>query len=530
MKNSEKGNIYLFLLILSVSLLLSGSYIQNEDLYPTSFPPVIEDTTQAENVQLLAWYKHIYSDPGLKTPASFNKGHVSSTYLRDYLEKTDNGFVIQLPGNTMVPSPVVYDGKIFVSGGFGSKQYYSFKSKNGELVSAWDLDDDGPSSAAIKDSILVFNTESCTIFAIDLRTGEQLWSWWLGDPLMSMPTIANGIVFTAYPAGSIQTNTGQEFYGSGTVKEPDAGMTENLPDLSHILIAFDLKTGEILWRRWIDGDIMSAPVAYEDEVYVTTFAGSLYKFIQKSGELISVSEIRATSAPVITKEGIYISKRADDQGEQVSEELARFDQNKIIQDGRYNKKHAPYLDKDVQGGSEMKKQSSSMDAGNGFSSGAPVSSGWSKANDMIGQSNVSSLQSFQGSRSLCYMGRNYSTMGDELFCSDPSTGKKIWSIKLEGDMLKEGGFMGTPPLEVGGYIVMATYTGDVLVIDAELGKIIRKYSVDDPVRYQPVVQDGWIYITTINSKLYAINTGMTELSGWPMWGGNAERSNESSKQ
>ncbi len=529
MKNSGKRNVYLFLLILSVSLLSGSSYIQTEDLYTTSYTSPGEDSARIGNDRLLACYKHIYADTGLYVSASFNQGHVSPTHLRDYVEKTDNGFVIQLPGSTLVPSPVVYDGKIFVSGGFGSKQYYAFKSKNGELVSAWDLDDDGPSSAAIRDSILVFNTESCTIFAIDLRTGKQLWSWWLGDPLMSMPTIANGIVFTAFPAGSAQTYTIQEFFESEHKKYPDTARPENLPYLSHKLIAFNLKTGEILWQRWIDGDVMSAPVAHDDEVFVTTFAGTLYKFKQHSGMLTSVSEIRATSAPVITKDGIYISKRADAKGEQVSEELARFDENKITQDSRYNKKSAPYLDKNIQVGSEMKKQSASMDAGNGFTSGAPVSSGWSKANDVIGQSNVSSLQSFQGSRSLFYMGRNYATMGDELFCNDPSTGKNIWRIKLEGDILKEGGFMGTPPLEVGGYIVMATYNGDVLVLNAETGKIISKYSVGDPVRYQPVVQEGWIYITTTNSKLYAINTGMTELTGWPMWGGNAERSNESSK-
>ena len=529
MKNSANRNLYLFILILSVSFLRSGSYIQQEDLYPTSSPSVNEDSARIENTRLLAWYKHVYSDPGNNVTATFNQGEVSPTYLKDYLIKTDNGFVIQLPGNTLVPSPVIYDGKIFVSGGFGSKQYYSFESKTGELIRAWDLDDDGPSSAAIKDSILVFTTESCTIFAVDLLTGNQLWSWWLGDPLMSMPAIANGIVFTAYPAGSSQLNTNQEFFESETVHDPYLGSNQNLPDLSHILTAFDLKTGEVLWQRWIDGDVMSAPVAHKKEIYVTTFAGTLYKFRQKSGELISVSEIRATSAPVITKDGIYISKRADNQGERVSEELARYDEKQIIQDGRYNKKYAPYLDKDLQGDSEMKKQSVMMDAGNGFISGAPASSGWMKANDIIGQSNVSSLQSFQGSRSLYHMEKNYLTMGNELFCSDPSTGKNIWSIKLEGDMLKEGGFMGTPPLAVGQYIIVATYTGDVLVIEAESGKVEEKYVVGDPVRYQPVVMDGWIYITTTNSTLYAFNTGIKELTGWPMWGGNAERSNESMK-
>ena len=530
MKKNCKGSICLLLLVLSFGFLLSNSYIQKEHPKLTSLPPFNEDSIRAENIRLLAWYKHMYSDKGSDNSPSFSQGHVSQTNLRDFLEKTDSGFVIQLPGSTLVPSPVVYNGKVCVSGGFGSKQYYAFNSKTGQLENAWDLDDDGPSSAAIKDSILVFNTESCTIFAIDLRTGEQLWSWWLGDPLMSMPTIANNMVFTAYPAGSEQVLTNQDLFGSEEDFDAGTGEINNLPDLTHKLIVFDLYSGEIIWQRWIDGDVMSAPVASEDYIFITTFAGTLYKFKQENGELVSVNAMRATSAPVITNDGIFISKRADGRGESISEELGRYSEHMITQEGRYNKKYAPYLDKKIQEDSEMKKQSASMDAGNGFVSGAPVSSGWSKANDMIGQSNVSSLQSFQGSRSLYYMGRNYSTMGDELVCNDLSTGKKIWNIKLEGNMLKEGGFMGTPPLEVGGYIVLATYFGEILIMDAESGRIIRKYAVNDPIRYQPVVQEGWIYVTTGNSKLYAINTGISELSGWPMWGANAERSNESMKK
>ena len=38
----------------------------------------------------------------------------------------------------------------------------------------------------------VFNTESCTIFALDAYSGKLIWAHYLGDPLTSTPTIANG--------------------------------------------------------------------------------------------------------------------------------------------------------------------------------------------------------------------------------------------------------------------------------------------------------------------------------------------------
>jgi putative pyrroloquinoline-quinone-binding quinoprotein len=39
-----------------------------------------------------------------------------------------------------------------------------------------------------------------------------------------------------------------------------------------------------------------------------------------------------------------------------------------------------------------------------------------------------------------------------------------------------------------------------------------------------VVEGGWIYVGTEDGRLVAIQTGKRELTGWPMWGGNAARS------
>ncbi len=116
-------------------------------------------------------------------------------------------------------------------------------------------------------------------------------------------------------------------------------------------------------------------------------------------------------------------------------------------------------------------------------------------------------------------------MGDELICTDPNDGTTDWKIKLSGDLEKEGGFMGTPPLNVGEKIIIATYTGNILIIDSKSGDVEKKYETNEPIRYQPVVQDGWIYVTTGNGKLIAINTNDKELTGWPMWGANAARTN-----
>lgn len=494
-----------------------------------------EDSSTVENadsvsIDMTEFYIKLNSDPNTKPSESFRPGHVTPRQIDNYLKKTDYGYVITMGSYTNVPTPVVKDGTVYVSGGFGSKQFYAFDALSGQNIWAINLDDDGPSSPAVEDSIIVFNTESCTIFACNIKTGEHLWSYWLGDPLMCMPTIANGIVFTSYPAGyNGQLNLNQninmqqnDFNISGNAsKLNDSTVSMNT---SHVFIAMDLYTGKILWQSRIDGDVMTAPVAKDDYIYATTFPGTLFQFEQKTGKIISVKGLRATSAPVIFGDDIFISKREDQQGEYISEGIVSIsstdDRARI-----FTKKEAPYLDKDVQNNSNLKKISMSNDAGNGFVGGAPSTSGWAAANENVGQSNVSSLQSFQGSRTLHRDGKNYNTMGDELICIDTETGEVLWKNKIEGDLKSVGGFIGTPPLSVGDFIIIATYSGKIIISDAESGKEIESYDIKEPIRYQPVADNGWIYVTSTTGKLHGINTNNKKITGWTHWGADASRSN-----
>ncbi len=493
---------------------------------------VMNDSIDSLIIDMTPYYLKLNSDPNNKPSTNFRSGHVNSREIQENLKKTDYGYVISLGSYTNVPTPAVDNGVVYVSGGFGSKQYYAFDAESGQSIWAVDLDDDGPSSPAVKDSIIVFNTESCTIFACNKNTGKQIWSYWLGDPLMSMPTIADNIVFSSYPAGfngkiNIQqkTNNNQQ----KNIKIPGNSSIINDTTLaintSHVFIAFDLYTGKILWQRRIDGDVMSAPVAKDEFVYVTTFPGTLFKFKQTTGEIISVKAMRATSAPVIYKDNIFISKRTEQEGEYTSEGIISISSANGYKAKVINKKNAPYLDKNVQDKSDLKKSSMNDDAGNGFVGGAPSSSGWYAANENIGQSNVSSLQSFQGSRTLHRDGRNYNTMGDELICTDIRTGEIVWKHKIKGDINSVGGFMGTPPLSVANYIIIATYSGEIIISDADSGKEIEKYDIKEPIRYQPVVDKGWIFVTSTTGKLHAVNTGNKKITGWSHWGADAARTN-----
>ena len=186
---------------------------------------------------------------------------------------------------------------------------------------------------------------------------------------MSAPAIAHGRVFTSYPS-----STGAP------------------PGATHVLAALDLKSGKILWQKWIDADVMSAPVAVGGFVYATSFAGTIYKLDQKSGRLLAAKARRATSAPVFDARGMYYTRRIDDpSGKKAVEEAVVFEPRGVGSteihpmggDGPApvvkHKKTAPYLDPTVQSQSQYEYDSKANDTANGFGSGAPASANASVA-------------------------------------------------------------------------------------------------------------------------------------------------------
>ena len=135
-----------------------------------------------------------------------------------------------------------------------------------------------------------------------------------------------------------------------------SGAGRQRPPASHILACFELKTGKILWQKWIDSDVMSAPVAVDKELYATTFAGTVYRFDQATGKIMSAKRSRATSAPVVVGGKVFYTQRADDgRSGKAEESMVGLDQRS---GKRYevNRKVADYLDQKVQGASELVKQ------------------------------------------------------------------------------------------------------------------------------------------------------------------------------
>jgi eukaryotic-like serine/threonine-protein kinase len=429
--------------------------------------------------------------------------------------KTATGFQVAFASAAQITTPTVYDHKVIVSGGFRSNQLYAYETQTGKPVWGLDLHDDGPSSPACEREVCVVNTESCTIFAIAADSGKLLWSYWLGDPLTSAPTIAGNRVFAAYPAGSTADDKPRP------------------PGATHALAAFELSTGKILWQLWLDGDVMSAPVAVGEFVYVSTFGGTVIKIEQDTGTVRYAMKAKVTSAPVVQFSDDGLESMYYTSGEYWKDELGAYRKQESVIRADHNEpqtkykaatKNADYIDAKVQSQSSQAKTAKEDDAANGFSGGAPMAAAADFAAESVGVASVSSMQSFQGSRVLRFADKNVNTMGDEVIATDADSGKTLWSYKLAGDVTKDGGFLGTAPLAAGNTVLFGTLAGSVIQLDPKSGKRKAEFKVGGPVRSQPVVDAGWIYVGTADGKLVAIDTKDKTVTGWPTWGGNAQRS------
>jgi outer membrane protein assembly factor BamB len=479
------------------------------------------DPNEPEDV--LARALEMNSDAYAKPPSEFRAGHATPAKLdAGAIQRQKGRFEVRMPSGAPVATPAIYQGRVLVSGGFRSKQFYAFAVETGDPAWGLQLDDDGPSTPACEDEVCLWNTESCTIFAVDAKTGRQLWAWWLGDPLMSAPSIAGGRVFTSYPA-----------------QVPDGP-----PGATHAVIALDLRSGAVLWQKWIDADVMSAPVAIDGFVYAATFAGTIYKLDQKSGDLLAAKARRATSAPVFDERGMYYTRRIDDPTDPKSvEEAVVFEPRRPVGasssaaaggsivlvggDGVPVVKHrksAPYLDKSVQQQSQYSLDSKNDDAANGFGAGAPAAANAEAAFGLVGQGSVSSLQAFQGSRVLRLGALSINSMGDEIVSLHDDKAAALWTHKLAGDARKQGGFLAAPPVAAGGRILVGSLGGTLDVLEPSTGKRLRRFEVGHALRSQPVVHAGWIYVGTADGRLVAIDSGDRDLTGWPMWGRDAARS------
>src|SRR5258708_37748479 len=146
---------------LAVALLVPGAVALwgDEPAKPMDKPKEPETGDVLKDVK--EWNSEKFASP----PTQFRQGHVNPRKLDEKaIAKTAAGFEISLPSKAPIPTPTVDKGKLVVSGGFHSKEFYCFDAESGKFVWGINLDDDGPTAALCDDGIGRCHTEASTMF------------------------------------------------------------------------------------------------------------------------------------------------------------------------------------------------------------------------------------------------------------------------------------------------------------------------------------------------------------------------------
>lgn len=194
------------------------------------------------------------------------------------------GWVAQFSRDALLATPAFANGKVYVGGGFRSTTVYALDAYTGALHWSGQTADGGPTAAIVDAGKVLFNTESCTLFAFDVASGALRWSHYLGDPLMSQPAAARGLVYSAYPDSS----------GHGGFS----------------FAAMSMRNGDFVWTLPISADVLTAPVIDGDAVYFTTMDGYAWRVGARSGRVAWARPVSATSAPSVDAGVMYVAQRA----------------------------------------------------------------------------------------------------------------------------------------------------------------------------------------------------------------------------
>lgn len=214
-----------------------------------------------------------------------------STPEAGYLKINSKGYDVKFGDSGPIGTPTIADNKIFTQQGFHSPNFYCLDALTGKNIWGVELGESGISPIVYHDGILLINTYSCTLYAIDAKDGTMLWSKWLAGTIYSTPSADGTSVYVVYNNGYANPKN---------------------PSENFVLASFDLKTGKENWMAWIDKEVIACPVVEGNEVHVASQRGLYYVFDKVSGKKIHSSKTwKAVTSPTLTTDFIYITASVD---------------------------------------------------------------------------------------------------------------------------------------------------------------------------------------------------------------------------
>ncbi len=166
--------------------------------------------------------------------------------------------------------------------------------------------------------------------ALDIRSGERLWTKDLPDPARSAPTVAGGHIYVISATGVVSayaTEDGRELWryaspanAAGLFTALSPAVQDNLvavPFSSGELVGLDANSGAVLWSGTLLssqrvsavsslGDLAGRPAIGNGMVYAGGAGGRFVAVRASSGEKIWEQTIASAFGPVIAGDGVFV--------------------------------------------------------------------------------------------------------------------------------------------------------------------------------------------------------------------------------
>jgi len=381
------------------------------------------------------------------------------TMDKDTVIRYDKGFKVKFTKGFQVATPGINGNRLYSDAGFYSTKYYCLDALTGQYKWGVNLAEGGISPAVITDEYVLVNTESCTLFVLNAKTGDLIWAKWLCPYLYTTPTVANNKVYVVY--------------GNGIDQFRDKMGAQN-----YVLACFDLPTGKIEWQNWLDEDGLVTPVVAGQNVYVTTRSGSLYQFDALDGKLKKQRSLGATTAPTVIGNRVYVS--CVDQNRQT-------EHVEVFQTG------------DLSTIKILKHLSGKI----------PFA---------LKQNYSCHLMNYQGSRTTHYKGLNYNVIGNKLYCTELESGDMKWKIDFSIETKDTLNPAASFPIICKGMVMVATQSGKFNFYDPKTGTLLKSFKTDSKPWGQPIINKGVIYCGSLDGKLISYDTKDISLDGIKLWG------------
>lgn len=216
-------------------------------------------------------------------------------------------------------SPILYEKFVYFSSLNGT--FYKINPLNGELVWSFKIGKPIRSTCAINSGLAVFGCDDHYIYSVNTELGTEIWKFKTEQPIYSTPLIYDGKVFIGgndsiyyclgLNSGKLiwKVNLSAKMIG-GSAIDKDKNVITGCIDSK--IVSLKSSNGEINWKTYTKGTIVSSPVISDDYIYITSYDGYLYCLGSKEGNIIWKYEMenKSKTTPVVWQN--YLFTAADD--------------------------------------------------------------------------------------------------------------------------------------------------------------------------------------------------------------------------